>query len=50
MPQDREPLPDEPMRDANEDDPVGRADEADEEDDEFVDVDEADDTDEEELE
>lgn len=50
MPQDREPTPDEPIRDANEDDLVDRTDEADEDDDEFVDVDEADDTDEEELE
>ncbi len=52
MPQDRDPMQDEPMRDTNEDEPVGRGDEADEEDDDFVDVedDEAEDTDEEELE
>lgn len=47
MPQDRDPMQDEPIRDTNEDDPVGRADEADEEDDDFVDVEDADEVDEE---
>ncbi len=50
MANDRDPMQDEPMRDVNEDDPVGRGDIADEEDDDFIDVEDDDEVDEEDSE